>query len=229
MPSTKKTQKSKVKRPPAKIINYLEKMGVSHDLLEHKTVYTAIDAAHTLKRKMNQIAKSLLVKADKDYYLVLLPADRNLSEEKVKKIISKQKGKEVKTVKIPGEKIMQNLLKIKQGALSAFGKLHKLPVIVDKELEKAKKVILPSGGFNHSVEMTVKDFLEMEEAVLANVGIKKKVKTPKKVPAKKKTPTTKKKTATSKTGTTPKAAPKKKTATATSKTKAPAKRTTKKS
>ena len=48
-------KKTKQKNPPAKIINYLEKMGVSHDILEHKTVYTAIDAANTLKKKLNQI------------------------------------------------------------------------------------------------------------------------------------------------------------------------------
>ncbi len=169
-----------------KLIKYLEKMGVSHELLEHKKVYTAIDAANTLKRKMDQIAKSLLVKADKDYYLVLLPADKNLNEEKIRKLISKQRGKEVKTVKIPGEKIMQKLLKIKEGALGAFGSFHKLPVIVDKELEKARKVVFPSGGFNHSVELAVKDFLKLEEAVLANIGVKKKIKTPKKkVPQKK--------------------------------------------
>lgn len=192
------SKKTKQKRPPAKVVNYLEKMGVSHDILEHKTVYTAIDAANTLKKKLNQIAKSLLVKADKDYYLVLLPADKNLNEEKLKKLISKQKGKEVKTVKIPGEKIMAEFLKIKEGALSAFGKVHKLPVIVDKELEKTRKAIFPSGGFNHSVEMTVKDFLKLEGAISANVGNKKKVKTPKKNTGKK---------------TTSKASPKKKTAT----------------
>src|SRR6056297_3199410 len=112
-----KTKKNKQKRPPAKVINYLEKMGVSHDILEHKTVYTAIDAANTLKKKLDEIVKSLVVKADKDYYLVLLPADKNLSEERLKKAIGKKKGKEVKTVKIPGEKIMKNALKIKEGAL----------------------------------------------------------------------------------------------------------------
>lgn len=199
MPQTKKTQKTKQKRPPAKVVNYLEKMGVSHDILEHKTVYTAIDAANTLKKKMNQIAKSLLVKADRDYYLVLLPSDKNLNEEKLRKLISKQKGKEVKTVKIPGEKIMADLLKIKQGALSAFGKVHKLPVIVDKELEKTKKAVFPSGGFNHSVEMAVKDFLKLEDAVLANIGIKKKVKTPKKKTPKKGGAKTSSKKTTSKT------------------------------
>ncbi len=181
-----KTKKNKQKRPPAKVINYLEKMGVSHDILEHKTVYTAIDAANTLKKKLDEIVKSLVVKADKDYYLVLLPANKNLSEEKLKKAIGKQKGKEIKTVKIPGEKIMKNALKIKEGALSAFGKIHKLPVIADKELDKLKKGVFSTGGSNHSVEMRMKDFINLEEATLENLGVKKRIKKQKTTSSKRK-------------------------------------------
>ena len=85
--------------------------------------------------------------------------------------------------------------------MSAFGGVHKLPVYMDKGLTKAKKAIFSSGSFNHSVEMAVKDFVKLENAVLGSFGIKKKVKlqpTVKKKPAKKKVATkktiTKKKT-----------------------------------
>ncbi|MBU1778334.1 YbaK/EbsC family protein [Patescibacteria group bacterium] len=160
---------------PSKLVKYLEKAGVKHEILEHKTVYTAIDAANTMKKKMNEIVKSLLIKADKDYYLVLLPADQNLNFEKLKKVISKVTDKQIKTIKIPGEKIMQNALKIKAGALSAFGNLHKISVVAEKKLEKIKKAIFSSGSFNHSVEMAMKDFIKLENAILGNFGIKKKV------------------------------------------------------
>lgn len=65
--STKKT------KLPAKLIKYLEKVEVKHEILEHRTVYTAYDAAATMRRKINEIAKSLLIKADKDYYLLICP------------------------------------------------------------------------------------------------------------------------------------------------------------
>ena len=66
--SSKKIKKTKL---PAKLLKYLEKAGVKHDILEHKTVFTAMDAAATMKKKLNEIAKSLLVKADKDYYIII--------------------------------------------------------------------------------------------------------------------------------------------------------------
>jgi len=67
---------------PEKVAKYLKDSGVKHNVLEHKTVYTAMDAANTMKRKMGEIAKSLLVQADKDYFLVIMPADYNLDFKK---------------------------------------------------------------------------------------------------------------------------------------------------
>jgi len=163
-------------KPPQKLIAYLKQAGIKHNLLEHKTVYTAYDAAATMKRKLNEIAKSLLVLAGKDYYLALIPADHNLDFKKLAKVVAKFSGKPVKVVKIPSEKVMENLLKIKAGAMSAFGKFHKLPVLMDKNLAKVKKAVFSSGSFNHSIEMAVKDFIKLENAILGDFGIKKKAK-----------------------------------------------------
>jgi Ala-tRNA(Pro) deacylase len=192
----KQNKPKKKDKIPAKVKNYLEKAGIKHEILEHKTVYTAIDAAKTMKKDLRQIAKSLLVKADKDYYLILLPADYNLDEKKLKKVIEKGSDKEVKAIKIPGEKMMEKALNLKAGALTAFGNLHKVNVIVDKKLEEVKKAVFSSGSLNHSIEIAVKDFVKMENAVLDTFGVKKKVKIekkPSKAKAKKKSSKTAKK------------------------------------
>ncbi|RLC38635.1 hypothetical protein DRH27_01760 [Candidatus Falkowbacteria bacterium] len=168
----KKTQKPKL---PVKLITYLEKAGVKHEVLEHKTVYTAIDAAATMKKKLDEIAKSLLVKADKDYFLVLIPADQNLDFKKLGSCIGAQTGKKIKVIKIPGEKIMEKALKIKAGALTAFGNFHKIGVIMDKKFSKTKKAVFSSSSLNHSIEMAVKDFIKLENAVLGSIGVKKKI------------------------------------------------------
>ena len=179
-PVTKKSTKTKKRKPkpklPIKLITYLEKAGVKHEVLEHKTVYTAIDAAATMKKKLDEVAKSLLVKADKDYFLVLIPADQNLDFKKLGSCIGVQTGKKIKVIKIPGEKMMENALKIRAGALTAFGNFHKVGVVMDKKLSKTKKAVFSSSSLNHSIEMAVKDFIKLENAVLGSIGIKKKIK-----------------------------------------------------
>ncbi|OGF30722.1 hypothetical protein A3H09_00400 [Candidatus Falkowbacteria bacterium RIFCSPLOWO2_12_FULL_45_13] len=159
---------------PSKLAKYLEKAKIKHNVLAHKTVYTAYDAAATMGKKLNEIAKSLLVLADKDYYLAILPADHNLDFKKLARLIGGATGKKVKAVKIPGEEVMKGLLKIKAGAMSAFGSLHKLPVVMENKLTKVKKAVFSSGSFNHSVEMAVKDFIKLEKAILGSFGNKKK-------------------------------------------------------
>jgi prolyl-tRNA editing enzyme YbaK/EbsC (Cys-tRNA(Pro) deacylase) len=161
---------------PDKIIKYLEDSGIPHEVLTHRTVYTAMDAAATMKKKLNEIAKSLLVKADKDYYLIILPADHNLDFKKLASVLSKLQQKKYAIVKIPGETIMHELLKLKDQTVSAFGQLHKLPVVVDKNLTKVKKAVFGSGTYNHSIQMAVKDFIKMEKALVGSFSVKKKIK-----------------------------------------------------
>ncbi|MBU1202787.1 hypothetical protein KKH39_01960 [Patescibacteria group bacterium] len=173
----------KIKKLPTKVIKHLEKAGIKHDMLEHRTVYTAIDAAATMRKKVDEVAKALLVKADKDYYVVILPADHNLDIVKLQKVISKASGRPIKVVKIPGETLAREVLKIKNNAMAAFGSLYKLPVLMESKLTKTKKAIFSSESYNHSVEMAVKDFVKLENALVASFGAKRKIK---KVPAPKK-------------------------------------------
>ncbi|MCK9401641.1 MAG: hypothetical protein M0Q51_16855, partial [Bacteroidales bacterium] len=56
------------------------------------------------------------------------------------------------------------------------GKLHNLPVAVEKNLVKAKKAVFSSGDFNHSIQMKVNDFIKLENALLGSFGVKKKIK-----------------------------------------------------
>lgn len=145
---------------------YLDKKMAKYDELAHKTVYTAYDLAQTLRKELNQIAKSLLVAADKAYIIAVVPAHMRLDLGKLKKALKAKK------VKIPDEKVMVKVFKVKPGAMTAFGGLHNVEVWVDKGLLKTKDVILGAGSFTDSVRMKAKDFIKMEQAKLADFAQK---------------------------------------------------------
>jgi prolyl-tRNA editing enzyme YbaK/EbsC (Cys-tRNA(Pro) deacylase) len=152
-----------------KILAYLEKIGLPHEILNHKTVYTAYDKAQTLGSKVEQIIKALVVKADKQYHLVLLPAYKMLDLPKLAKSLK------VNQVKIVAEKALLEIMKGNPDALHAFASLYKLPLVVDKDITKIKEAIFPGGSFETSLKMKVKDFLSKEQAILAAFSIKKKL------------------------------------------------------
>jgi len=157
------------------LIKKLDDWGVDYEVLKHKTVFTAYDVAATLKKELNEIAKTLIIQADKHFYFVAVPADKNLDFQKIKKAIQKM-GVKVKTISIPSEKAILSKLKINPGKISGFASAHKLPSIIDKDLAKKKKVVFSAGDVKESIWMAVKDYLKVEEPRVEIIGVKRKIK-----------------------------------------------------
>jgi len=152
---------------PKKLLSHLNKNKIKYEIIKHKKVFTAYDMAQTMKRKLQEIAKTLLVKADKKYYLVVIPAHYKLDFGKLKKLLK------VKKVNIAKEKDMQTKFKVKLGAITPFGTIHKLEVFADKNLAKLQHAVFQAGSFTESLKMKVKDFLKTENAKIGDLGKKK--------------------------------------------------------
>ncbi|MFA5135155.1 MAG: YbaK/EbsC family protein [Patescibacteria group bacterium] len=143
---------------PKKLLNHLKKHNVKHEVLSHRTVYTAYDLAQTTKRKLQEISKTLLMKADRAYYLVVIPAHYKLNVAKLKKHLRAKK------ISFAREAEMKSKFKVKPGAMTPFGSIHKVPVLIDSALVRVRDVIFNAGTFTESVRMKVKDFIALEEA-----------------------------------------------------------------
>lgn len=155
---------------PKKILSYLDKNKVKYDVLKHKTVYTTFDLAATLGEEMKKIAKTLLVKADKKYILVVLPAHYRVDLNKVKKLLKSAKAE------LAPEKVMEKLFHVKPGAITPFGGLHKIETYVDKALLKTEKAIVNAGSFTESLRLKMKDLHKLEKATVADLSNAVKVK-----------------------------------------------------
>lgn len=149
---------------PKKILAHLEKNKVKYDVIAHKTVYTAFDLANTTKSKLSDIAKTLLVKADSRYVLVVVPAHYRLDLAKVKKALNAKK------VQIANELVMKKTFKVKPGAITPFGTIHKAEVVMDNALKRTNKVLIGAGSFVESLRMKVNDLAKFEEAKFAALG-----------------------------------------------------------
>ena len=162
-----------------KVLDYLGKQKIPFEVLGHKKVFTAYDLSQTLKEDLHRIAKTLLVKADKNYVIVILPAAFKVDLAKLKKALSAKK------LSIPKEEVIVKVLKVKVGGLTPFGALHKVETVADKSLLKTQHMIINAGSFTQSLRLKVKDYLRAEEAKLASFGVSAGYKPAKRAPAKK--------------------------------------------
>ncbi len=169
---------------PKHVIKHLESKRAKYIHVPHRTVYTAYDAAQTLRRKLDEIAKNVLVKTNGGWALIIIPASKNIDFKKLKLAMQKA-GKAITNIKIPNEKEMAKFLEIVPGALPAFGSLHDLEVYMDRTFLKLKKAVFSTGSFEDSVEMATKEFVKLENALLGAFSVPKKLPKPVKVAVKK--------------------------------------------
>jgi Ala-tRNA(Pro) deacylase len=144
----------------------LKQNKVKYEVVEHRKVFTAFDAAATQDLKTTEVAKAVLLKGKKNLYLAVLPAGNNCDFKALSKL-SQDK------VSIAKEKDITTKLKTKIGLIAPFGSLYELPVLLDKKLLKNKKINLPAGSYTESVVMSVKDYIALEKPSLGNFSIKK--------------------------------------------------------
>ena len=78
-----------------------------------------------------------------------------------------------KKVQLAKEGEMKSKFKVKPGAITPFGTIHKAEVLADKTLLKMRDAIFSAGSFTESLRMKVKDFLKVEDAQTGNLGKKK--------------------------------------------------------
>jgi Ala-tRNA(Pro) deacylase len=181
----KKSRSKKAKKPavvapvklPARILSFLTKNSAKYTPLQHRTVFTAYDVAQTLKVDLKNVAKTLLVQADREWVLIVVPANRNLDFQALKKTINTERKKTAATpfkkISLATERSISKGVSNTPGAVPPFGPLYKLPTYVDRAIMKAPKLIVNGGTFETSLEMKPKEYLRLAEGVLGSFSKKR--------------------------------------------------------
>lgn len=160
-----------------KITNYLDLKKYKYQIIEHKTTFTAWDTAQTEKVKPEDVAKALVMKADNDYLLALLPSNKNLDKPKLLKTINAQrkklKEKNYKKIDLAKEAWMKKNLPGKVGATPPFAELLKLDIYIDGSLAKNKKMYVGSGEYTESILINVGQYVKLEKPIKGSFSKRK--------------------------------------------------------
>lgn len=160
-----------------KVLEYLDKNKYKYEIIEHRTTFTAWDTSQTEKVKPQEVAKALVLMADKDPILALLPSNRNLDKNKLLKIVNaarKKKGeKNYKKIGFAKEAWMKKNVIGKVGATPPFGGLLKFEIFIDSLLSKNKKIYVGSGEYDASIRVSTSQYLKTEKPITGSFSIKK--------------------------------------------------------
>jgi Ala-tRNA(Pro) deacylase len=144
----------------------LKQNKIKYEMVEHRKVYTAFDAAETQDLKLTEVVKAVLLKGKKNLYLAVLPAGNNCDFKALSKLTENK-------VSMAKEKDIETKLKTKVGLIAPFGSLYSIPIFIDKKLLKNKKLNIPAGSYTESVIMSTKDYLKLENPTPGSFAVKK--------------------------------------------------------
>ena len=132
---------------------YLDHEHVHYDVLLHPEAFRAVEIAHTLQTQEKEMAKVVIVKADGQFAMTVLPASWSVDFQRLRDVFLTHH------VQLATENEIKCLFSdCELGAMPPFGNLYGLPVYVDQSLTEDEKIVFQAGTHSDAIRMRYMDF-----------------------------------------------------------------------
>ena len=134
----------------------LEANNVEYHIMTHKVAYTAQEVAAAQGVTGWQVAKSVVLKCDDEYMLIVLQAPAMVDFKRLKDALG------CKEASLASESEMEKLFPgVELGAESPFGNLYNLPVYVDSGLAEMSEIVFNAGTHTETVRLKYADYARL--------------------------------------------------------------------
>lgn len=139
--------------PTEKLKNFLEDHDVKYVSISHSPAYDAQRIAESAHIPGKEVAKTVIVKIDDKFAMVVLPASRRVHLGHLKAAVS------ASHVELATETEVENLFPdCEKGAMPPFGNLYDMGVYVAEQLAEDEEIAFSAGSHAELVRMSYKDF-----------------------------------------------------------------------
>lgn len=153
-----------MQNPYDAIIELLKNSHIKYETLRHEPVFTSKQAAKIRGTSLKQGAKALLLKADGEFILAVLPGDRRMDSKKMKAFLS------VKDLRFATPEEVEQTMGCKIGACYPFGNLIGVRMIVDPLLGENEIISFNPGVHDKSLKMNYTDYERIARPEIASIS-----------------------------------------------------------
>lgn len=147
----------------AKLREFLEANRIPYSIHSHPEAYRAQEIAALQHVKGRSLAKVVIVRADANFLMLVLPADLRVDFIKLKTAL----GCEV--VRLAHEAEFKDLFPgCEVGSMPPFGNLYGLLVYVDASLKGADQIVFNAGTHTLTVKMAFRDFESLAKPMVTD-------------------------------------------------------------
>jgi Ala-tRNA(Pro) deacylase len=146
--------------------DYLDERGVPFTYCTHRLAYTAQELAAAQHVPGREVAKTVVLRADGHFVMVVLPAVMKLDLEALRTELP------FRRIKMAREDEFASLFPDSQvGAMPPFGNLYGLPVYVDRSLLADEEIVFNAGSHLEMLRMKYSDFERLVKPVVIDAGV----------------------------------------------------------
>lgn len=139
-----------------KVVDFLDKVSAQYDILEHRPTFTAQQMAAEEHIPGMQVAKPVVVRADGEHYMCVLPACCKIDFDSLKRQIGAHQ------IELAEESELARLFgDCSLGAEPPFGILYGLLTFMDKTLEEDEFITFQSGTHDKSIRMAMQEYMRL--------------------------------------------------------------------
>jgi len=150
----------------ARLRTFLAQQKVKFKTQKHPVAYTAQEIAAAEHVPGKQLAKCVLIVTNKGPYLAVLPAIHLVDLKKLKSLLRATQ------LSIGKEADIRTLFPdVEVGAMSVFGNLYDVPVVVDKDLTEAAEIVCNAGTHAETLKLRYRDFAKAVKPKVGSFGL----------------------------------------------------------
>jgi Ala-tRNA(Pro) deacylase len=152
-----------------KVQEYLRERDVPFEVMEHEPTYDAQHMAHAVHVHGQEVAKTVLLRANHGYSYVVavLPATHRINLRKVSKMLGDAE------IELATEiEISEHCPDCEFGALPPFGWKYGMKTIVDESLTKDEEIVFEGNTHAEAIRMKYSDFYRLAEPLVGSFAYK---------------------------------------------------------
>ena len=147
------------------IEQFLTNQGVRFEVIKHRPTFTAQSTARVLYVVASEVAKSVLLRADDDYVLALIPGMATVDLAAIKRLLQSDNVALVSEFELP--RIVPDC---QLGSVPAFGSEYGMKTIVDESLAKEADIVIEGNTHAEAIRMRYADYVKLERPLVARIA-----------------------------------------------------------
>lgn len=153
--------------PISRLTDYLDGHGKKYVVIKHSEAFTAQEVAASAHIPGKEMVKTVMVKADGDMKMVVLPSTHNVDFESIKEAL------DVEEVELASEDEFESLFPdCELGAMPPFGNFYEIDTLVGEALTEGDVIAFNAGTHKEVVRVAYKDYEELVQPTILPVGVR---------------------------------------------------------